>query len=243
MATPMNERLFSAWRLALLFAAPFVLASCTPTITRDRPPETTSIPAFPWPPALASAESKIPRNWLLTEVNPTQLSDVSAKLEAALQAAKYRKWSFSSVPNGFALVAQLEQIKPDGTPSPEPARWSADLPSARELNLLEFMKALANAEPGYYRVMVFIVTNQPWSRTGEVPTTKEAEVWLSKGFNKLPPSIGALPYEHDYSATVLVYEFKKTSKDADAAFLKSSQTRGEDHLKKAGISDPLSGLH
>jgi hypothetical protein len=201
--------------------------------------EPAPIPAFPWPPPPASAETMIPDKWLPTR-GEARLADVANSLERALTAAKYHRWSYSSVPNGFALVSQMEQIKSDGTPSPEPARWSTDLPWVGNMTLLEFIRALANAQPGYYRVIVFIVTNQPWSQTGEKPTGEEAEHWLAKGFNWLPDSIGKLTYGPDYRTIALVYEFKKVAKDADATFLEPSPTSAEDHLKKAGIYDPLS---
>lgn len=198
-----------------------------------------SSPAFPWPPPRASAETTIPYKWLPPK-GDARLADVADALENALRTAKYPKWSYSSVPNGFALVSQMEQIRVDGTPSPEPARWSADLPRVDNMTLLEFVKALTNAQPGYYRVIVFIVTDQPWSRTGEKPTGKEAEQWLAKGFTWLPDSIGTLIYEPGYRTTALVYEFKKASKDTDAVFLDPSPISADDHLKKAGIADPLS---
>jgi hypothetical protein len=134
----------------------------------------------------------------------------------------------------------MEQIKADGTPSPEPARWSADLPWAANMTLIEFIRALVNSPSGYYRVIVFIVTNRPWPRTGEKPTGGEAEQWLAKGFTWLPKSIGELPYGPDYRTTALVYEFKKVSKDANAFLLEPSATSADDHLKKAGISEWLS---
>lgn len=197
------------------------------------------IPAFPWPPPPASAEAMIPRNWLST-MGVAHLADVAGRLERALSEAKYPRWSYSSVPNGFALVCQMEQIESDGTPRSDPARWSTDLPWVDNMTLLEFIKALANATPGYYRVIAFIVTNQPWSRIGERPTGAAAERWLAKGFNWLPQSIGELTYGPDYRTTALVYEFKKVSRDTDAALREPSPTSADDHLKRAGISDPLS---
>lgn len=198
------------------------------------------MPAFPWPPPLASAETMIPQNWLAT-TGADRLADVAYRLERALKAAKYPRWSYSTVPHGFALVSQMEQIQANGTPSPEPARWSTDLPWVANMTLLEFIKALANAQPAYYRVIVFIVTDQPWSRTGKRPTGEEAERWLPEGFNWLPRSIGELTYGPDYRTTALVYEFKKISRDTAATFLERSPTSADDHLKKAGITDPLSG--
>jgi hypothetical protein len=145
------------------------------------------------------------------------------------------------VPNGFALVSQMEQIKADGTPSPEPARWSTSLPSVRELTLLEFIKALASAPAGYYRIIVFIATDQPWPRSGQQPTGEEAERWLTTGFNRLPPSIGDLTYAGQYTTTALVYEFTTRTENADATLVENSEATAKDHLKKAGIYDPLSG--
>jgi hypothetical protein len=168
------------------------------------------------------------------------LASVAVALESALRAAKYREWSYSSVPSGFALVCQMEQIEADGTPSPEPARWSAELPQVGHMNLLQFVRALVGASPGYYRVIVFIITNQPWSRTGEKPTGREAEQWLAKGFSWLPESIGRLPYGPDYRTTAVVYEFQKVSRDANAILLKPCPTSADDHLARAGISDWLS---
>jgi hypothetical protein len=196
-------------------------------------------PSFPWPPPAASAETMIPHNWL-PERGTARLADVSGALELALIRARYPKWSYSSVPNGFALVAQMEQISSDGTPTPEPARWSTKMPAVGNMTLLQFIGALVNAQPGYYRVIVFIITNQPWARTAEPPTGIEADRWLTQGFLWLPESIGRLPYGTDYRTIALVYEFEKESQNTDAKSLVSGLTSADDHLRKAGISDILS---
>jgi hypothetical protein len=216
-----------------------LLSGCGKAPPKSANPPNNTVPAFPWPPPAASAETMIPNSWLLTG-GGIDLTNVAVTLENALRAAKYPKWSYSSVPNGFALVSQMEQIKADGTPSSEPARWSTDLPVVANMTLFEFVRALINAQPGYYRVIVFIVTNQPWSRTGTQPTGVEADRWLAEGFTWLPESIGKLPYGPDYRTTALVYEFRKASKDATATLLEPSLTSADDHLKKAGISEWLS---
>jgi hypothetical protein len=239
--------------LALMFGIPGLMFSvacqkkmvdATPEPVADATPEPAAIeeptmPAFPWPPPAATAETVIPDKWLFTK-GGVDLDNVADRIESALLESKYPRWSYSSVPNGFALVTQIEQVKADGTPSPEPARWSTDLPWVANMTLIEFIRALVHSPPGYYRVIVFIVTNQPWPRTGKKPTGGEAVQWLARGFNWLPRSIGKLPYGPDYRTTALVYEFKKVSKDAKAFLLKRSTTSAEDHLKKAGISDWLS---
>ena len=226
---------------SVLALTTFMLFSsgCKKAPPKSGNPPANTVPAFPWPPPAASADTMIPNSWLSTG-GGADLTNVAVTLENALRAAKYPKWSYSSVPNGFALVSQMEQIKADGTPSSEPARWSTDLPVVANMTLLEFVRALINAQPGYYRVIVFIVTNQPWSRTGTQPTGVEADRWLAEGFTWLPESIGKLPYGPDYRTTALVYEFRKASKDAKATLLEPSLTSADDHLKKAGISEWLS---
>jgi len=251
VADGLRKRRVMEWILALSIATiVVVLGGCAGSAPVSKPdskgeaaPAASApaprMPAFPWPPPQASAKTMIPHNWLPTR-GQAELGHVADNLEGALRAAKYEEWSYSSVPNGFALVTQMEQIKFDGTPSPERARWSTDLPSVADMTWLEFIKALANAQQGYYRVIVFIVTDQPWSGNGKQATGEDAKRWLAKGYNWLPVSIRKLTYGPDYRTTALVYEFKKDSKDEVATFLDPSPTSADDHLKKAGIYDPLS---
>lgn len=223
-------------RVFLLATVSVILIGCSPGAPVG---SGIPMPAFPWPPPPPSAETVIAHNWLPPR-DEAQLADVADALERALAEANYRRWSYSSVPNGFALVSQMEQIGADGTPSPEPARWSTELPPAENMNLLEFLRALVNAQPGYYRVIVFIVTDQPRSRDGDAATGEEAERWLAQGFDRLPRTIGQLLYGSEYRTIALIYEFRKRSNDSDAVFLENSRTEADTHLEKAGIADPLS---
>jgi len=204
----------------------------------DAPAATTAIPAFPWPPPASSAEHQIRNTWV-TKGDRTTLSDVAQKLESALEDADYETWRYSSVPRGFALATQLEQIGPDGTPRSGKERFRTDLPSLADMTFVEFLKALAKAPPGYYRVIVFVVTNTPFSRSDSTPTEQEAQRWLHVGLNQLPKSIGVMPYSDDYRTTALVYEFRKASKNSAATFVPKSPESGKIHLEKAGIWDAL----
>ena len=204
----------------------------------DAPAATTAIPAFPWPPPAPSAEHQIRNTWV-TKGDRTTLSDVAQKLESALEDADYETWRYSSVPRGFALATQLEQIGPDGTPRSGKERFRTDLPSLADMTFVEFLKALAKAPPGYYRVIVFVVTNTPFARSGSTPTEQEAQRWLHVGLNQLPKSIGVMPYGDDYRTTALVYEFRKASKNSAATFVPKSPESGKIHLEKAGIWDAL----
>ena len=143
------------------------------------------------------------------------------------------------MPRGFALVTQLEQIKPDGTPRPGSERFRTDLPSLSDVSFVEFLKALAKAPPGYYRVIVFIVTDTPFSQSEKKPTEEEALHWLEVGLNQLPRSIGALAYGEDHRTTALIYEFKRSSKNEPATFVLKSLESGRTHLERARIWDAL----
>jgi hypothetical protein len=107
------------------------------------------------------------------------------------------------------------------------------------MTFVEFLQALAKAPPGYYRVIVFIITDAPWSQVGEKPTAEQAQQWLNAGVNQLPESIGLLIFGQNYTTTALIYEFKKYSEKDPATFVPNSGESGKSHLEKAGIWDPL----
>src|SRR5579863_7649802 len=135
-----------------------------------RPP----VAAFPWPPPQASS-----RVLLAAWPRSPQMrlfGDIDARLTAALQPKGYAERSYYSVPGGFALVTRLEQIYSDGRSMPPPARFSARLlPPSR---FTDYIRALFTADPGYYRVIVFIVTDQGFSEGAQGPSQGDADKWL-----------------------------------------------------------------
>jgi hypothetical protein len=197
----------------------------------ERAPPTASIPKFPWPPPRASTEHQIHHKWL-AEGDHTTLVDVAERLETVLGIAGFETWKYSSVPNGFALVTQIEQILPDGTPRPE--RFRTDLPSLSDLSFVEFLIALAKAPSGYYRVIVFVVTDTPFSQRETPPTESEARRWLDAGLNKLPASFSEVIYGEDYRTTALIYQFKKLS-NQPATLVLPSLASARAHLERAQI--------
>lgn len=202
--------------------------------------ESPSIPQFDWPPPKASAEESIPDKWLRTGP-ATKLADVADKFEKALRLAHYEQRSYYAVPRGFALATQLEQIKADGTPMPGADRWKIGTPSVSNLSLASFIKALAFAPAGYYRAIVFVVTDAPWVQSSAAPSDDKIKGWAGGGAHALPASIGALPYGADYRARALIYEFEK-GESGPAKTLLPSPVSGEAHLDKGGIWEPLSIL-
>jgi hypothetical protein len=191
------------------------------------------VPKFPWPPPRASASDIIPRELLVGNAAHPTLSTVAQAVESAFAQAGYGQKSYYSVPDGFAMASQIEQINQDGTPKESIDRWSLETPPLRKFSLGSYLNALFTAQPGYYRVIVFVVTSQAFPQRDVKVTSEQSKGWVSAGLNKLPERIGNQEYSAAHSCTALIYEFKQTGKHAD--LLDPSQITGKTHLDKAGL--------
>jgi len=204
------------------------------------PSDDEEVPQFPWPPPRASAMALVPRSFLTAPSGPPGLlADVSARVLSALDQCGYSEHSFYAVPDGFALVTQLEQINRDGTPKQAPARWAADVPPLRSFSLSDYLKALFTANPGHYRILVFVVTSHPFSQAEASVGREEAERWLASGLNQLPDAIGKLPFSEAVACTALVYEFEQPEAGKEPVILIPSDLTGTDHLAKSRLWDAL----
>jgi len=136
---------------------------------------------------------------------PRTLAAVNQRLLNALDSAGYVSYSYFLIPDGFALVTQLEQIHEDGTPFSGDARFSEEKP-LESWTLVAFGRALFIPRQGYFRIIVFMVSSIPFAPSEKVPSGREAEGWIGKGMNALPNEIGELPYSDNVKVTALVYE-------------------------------------
>jgi hypothetical protein len=195
-----------------------------------------ALPTFPWPPPRASAEYRINNRWV-TSGDQTTLLQVADRIEAALSTAQYETWRYLAVPNGFALVTQIERIDLNG--NPRQPRFGTQLPSLADMSFVEFLFALGKAPPGYYRVFVFVATDVPFNQSEERVDEKEAQRWMRAGLTQLPPDIGSMPYGPRYRTTALIYEFSKAAKKP-AALVAPSKASASAHLQKARIWEGLS---
>ncbi len=204
-------------------------------VAGEAPP---SIPQFDWPPPKASAQQAIPDKLMRTGPAPT-LASVADKFEKSLKLAGYAQRSYYSVPRGFALATQFEQIRADGTPLPGDDRWKVGPPRVGNLSLLAFIQALAHAPAGTYRAIVFVVTDAPWVQSTTAPSDAQIMAWAGSGAAALPAAIGNLPYGDGYRAHALIYEFRKGASGPAESVLPSAVS-GEMHLERGGIWTPLS---
>ncbi|CAK8713706.1 hypothetical protein KKHLCK_02760 [Candidatus Electrothrix laxa] len=210
-----------------------VIRSSSPVVRTYSPAH--NIPQFPWPPPHPSAYSVIPSRLLPNLTNQNHLKDVAKKLEAAFDQAGYSQKKYYQVSDGFALISQLEQFDPDGTPRTPPDRWAADFRPPKIFSLSSYLKALFTANPGRYRIIAFIVTSQPFKESKETVTREEAMSWLDDGMIVLPESIGKQPYTEKHYCTAFIYEFEQPGKEKEPFFRPLSNLTGKDHLEKSKL--------
>lgn len=197
-------------------------------------------PEFPWPPPRASATEVIPSELLELKTGVTRLRDVEGRIRKALEENGYFDSSYYVVPGGFALVTRIEQINDDGTSREEPQRWLLEEKRPLKFSLSAFLDALFRAPPGYYRVIVFIVTPNPVVQSETKVKEEEASRWVGGGADRLPEQIGTLDFSQQYACTALVYEFRRRTESDKPTVLDPGNIQGRTHLMKAGI---WGGLH
>lgn len=196
-------------------------------------------PLFPWPPSESSKTVEIPITFFKNDPSkPTYLRDVDIKLRNAMSESGYDdRRSYFRVPDGFALVTQLEHIKRDGTPR-KSNRWGESASETLDsFTWGEYFNALFKPNPGYYRTIAFIVTSKSFSRRDKPVTVDETKDWLQEGKNRLPSSVAKYKFTNDHDITALIYEFKKIeSKNLETTRL---NINAKTHLEKSNLWSKL----
>lgn len=213
--------------------------------TSERP---STIEGFPVNPPIASAWTPLPQ--LVAAGGHPTLGDFDRILSKALDQVGYGTKGYYSYPDGFALATRIEQIYPDGRPMPLPDRFSM-LPPVPKLFSIDYLKGIVAPRKGYFRVIVFIVTDRPIVQSEEYATQAQAVGWPSRGATKLPSKISKAAAPDGISATAFIYEFKNSTADDSSklTLLDSSTIQGgetlldaKQHLQEAGLWAAL-GLH
>lgn len=196
------------------------------------------LPEFPWPPPPYSTRLRLDRT-LLVSAQPTPSNEsVAARMEQALAANGYDEVSYYAVPDGFAMVTQIERIDPNAAPATE-QRWSTqvDPVSLIPFSLDAYLKALFGKDGDTFRVIVFTFTPTPFT-TGAKPVPPDvAMAWIERGATALPAALAILPYGKDTVCTALVYEF--TLSRLGGMLQRPSTFDGQQHLRAAGILGTL----
>jgi hypothetical protein len=207
----------------------------------DEEPGFAEAPKFAWPPPIPSATAKIRRDllWATTANATPKLKDVAARIERALSQAGYSETSYYSIPDGFAMVARLEQIEADGTPKKPPARFDLTVRAEARFSLVNFLQALFTTQPSRFRLIVFAVTDQPFVADKSKTTDRdEASQWLADGTLKLPERVGKRSFSEDFDVVALIYEFDRATQYDKYKLAVPSGLDGKTHLEKAGLWPP-----
>ena len=94
--------------------------------------------------------------------------------------------------------------------------------------------------PVYFRVFVFVVSDQPWvvERTRTI-TSKEAASWLHGGTHLLPDAIRQQPIRMDHRVSFLIYEYEVSEATHKCSYSKPSRLGPQDHMEKSRLLDHL----
>jgi len=167
------------------------------------------------------------------------LGGVNAKLKAALIKAGYVDGGrYYSIPRGFAIATQIEHINRDGSPMAGEERWQPN-PLPPDLTLANLLKVLFDAKPGFYRIIVFAITDVPISPEGTPPNQEVAGEWLHHGMLSLPSTIAEISYTRATACTALIYEFERRGYNDATHPLMSGAPSAKTQLVQANIWSAL----
>lgn len=198
---------------------------------QDTLPENAMIKAFPWPPPRASATFVLNKTQFKKAEN---LGGVDEILEKALSKTGYYDKSYYTVPNGFAVATKLEQINKDASPKKVPDRWSAKV-DMQNFTFSEYISSLFTSKPGYFRVIVFVITDNTFRQKKSTVERTEAEAWVSDGAQSLPPEMLKRSFTANHTVTALIYEYEVPENSKKAQLIAPSKHTAREHLVKSKL--------
>ena len=201
------------------------------------------LPPFPWPVPTASDYYIVPTDLLIrSEFERTTLYDISQKLEAAFDKAGYHSIRYFSVPNGFSIVSRLEQIDSEGNSINDIQRWSLSPEICEAFDIACFLEKLFQADPGFFRVIVFVVTDHKIDESRELIVTPDtAYAWLQRGSLYLPRyEFSEIEFNQGYRCTVLIYELERPDRTATPSIALPGRLQAKTHLNRSQILSALS---
>ena len=196
-----------------------------------------SLPSFDWPPPVPSARLLIPP---LVFSHCNTLGDQAEKIAGALRLRGYAEITYWGVPNGVAIVTRLERIYPDGRSFAAGRRWAVNDKDVQMLSIRDYISRLFGVDEGFYRVVVFVITDQGFGSSDSQTTQAKTTRWLSKGFQKMPQSLAAVKLTSAYTCTALIYEFRKTH-GQDPSLRLPSDLGAEQHMVASGLWSAMVG--
>ncbi|MEM7369471.1 MAG: hypothetical protein AAF587_12785 [Bacteroidota bacterium] len=196
--------------------------------------EINKLPVFSLNPPTPSARTTLDSRYFQ---KCQTLKDYDQILNTALKECGYIGRSYYAVPNGFALVSRLEYFNPSNGQAQMPGRWDGVRTVGTEFTVSRILQLLFGSNPGYYRIIVFIVTDQPVQPRGESPDREESNSWLIRGRDRL--FSGNVNTTRKHAVTVLIYEFEQPESGREAKFLNypGNKLNSDQHLRGSGLQE------
>ncbi len=165
------------------------------------------------------------------------LGKVDEQLRLGLDKNGYAQRSYFSVKNGFAIVTQMEQYnQADATPRNDRTRWLEQPTRDNFSGIMDYFTSILMPNKGYFRLFVFVVTDNAFKAKDAHVSKNEAAAWLSEGANRLPKVLANMPYTEGYTVSVLVYEFEVPESNRKAKQIcPTPRFDAKTHFMKAGI--------
>jgi outer membrane biosynthesis protein TonB len=198
---------------------------------------TASRPQFPWPPPQASTVVRLPLDRFDDALKRGIQGEIADLLENALDQGGYFDRSYWVAPGGFALATRLERITDQGEPVDANDRWPTSTLKER-FDLSKYLRALFYTDPGFFRVIVFVLSTEFERTSDEEPTPKEAFRWLRRGMVMLPRDMAEQSVTERHELTALIYEFEREA-GSDAVVLAPGRLTGRTHLARARLQQLL----
>lgn len=190
------------------------------------------MPKFPWPPPQCFLRKTLVKN-LAKQFK--EFGEVDSRLQNTLDAHGYTQRSYFQAPGGFAMVTQLEQFDKKGKII-ERCRWT-DYPVQDFEGVWDYLTALVMPNPGYFRIFVFVVTNQEYPHAPRKTSKEEAAAWLTQGVNRLPLDFRKTTITNEHYLDVLIYEFEAPISTRKCAQKCPCLLDCQTHLMKSGLNN------
>lgn len=206
------------------------------------PCKASGLPEAPWPPPQPTNTSRVHRGYFLPSgvSAPTTMGAFLDRMRERIRSAGY------VVPPvlgagcfGFAMVLQMERLEADG--QRVPGRDGFTGPGQRtSFDLAEVLRQLFLAQPGFYRVILLVVTDE---RLGRFSAQQNVEAYMRElgrlGTDELPGSMASRDFGGTYEVHALIYEFERRNRaEADGvsrAIPPSGRLPALVHLEMAGL--------
>lgn len=191
-----------------------------------------ALPA-PRPSATADLTSQFDRS------GGRSLGDMERQLRRALTRAGYGEVGFFQTKGGFALATRMERITRGGVPYAGDKRWQINagglIDLSQGVSLATLRSALGHADPGRYRIIIFVVGTEPVSTTGTGMRSDVAQIMVVQGPPALPSKFDEVPVSPDVAVSALIYEFDRPAIGQDPQLSIPSSVPGELQLERTGV--------